>query len=36
MVVVIRWVPDLVADAEAGRASSVDVLNSIGVADVAA
>ena len=32
MAVVIRWVPDFTADAESGRASSLDVLNSVDVA----
>jgi hypothetical protein len=36
MAVGIRWVPDLVAGAESGRASSLDVLNSVGIVDAAA
>jgi len=35
MSVVIRWVPDFIAETESARASSLDVLNSVGV-DVAA
>ena len=36
MTIAIRWVPDLKADCESGRASSLDVLNSIAIIDMAA